>query len=264
MRKINLVLSGGGARGIAHLGVIKALHEAGLGINAISGVSSGAIVGAFIAKGMCPEEVLDIAVSTKGFSITRPPFSLGLFNKKNMLQVLTKYFDKTSFNDLQIPLFVSATNINTCNTDYFNTGELITPLIASSALPLLFSPVSLNGYQYVDGGIANNLPVEPFLKDDLTRIGVSVNVVNEVHELTSALKVVERAIQITVIKNTGESRKHLDLLIEPEKLHEFTAYDFDKPKELFNAGYEHAKNELRIFLNEMDKKEMVGKELRAA
>jgi len=253
-KKINLVLSGGGARGIAHLGVIKALQESGYSIQRISGVSSGAIIGAFIAKRMTPDEILDIAISTKGFSVTRPPFSLGLFNKKNMVEVLSRYFAGTQFEDLEIPLTVSATNINTCNTDYFKSGDLLMSLVASSALPLLFAPVHLNGYQYVDGGFVNNLPVEPFLDDPLPRIGVSVNLVKEEQELTSTFRILERAIQISVSKNAEQRKKYLDLIIEPEKLSDYKAYDFHKPKEIFNAGYEHAKNILSTFPRVPEKK----------
>jgi NTE family protein len=255
MGKINLVLSGGGARGIAHLGVIKALLEQGFSIQAISGVSSGAIVGAFIAKGMMPDEILDIALATRGFSIRRPPFSLGLFNKKNMIGMLERHFNNIEFKDLNIPLIVSATNINTCNTDYFTSGSLIMPLVASSALPLFFSPVSINGFQYIDGGFVNNLPVEPFLDDSLTRIGVSVNLVNDREELNSTLKILERSIQATVCRNVEQRRQHFDLFIEPQKLRDFNSYDFDKPKEIFNAGYEHAKDILGAFMNEQEKKQ---------
>src|SRR5438105_4700045 len=155
MKIINIILSGGGARGIAHLGVIKALLENDFRINAISGVSSGAIAGAFIAKGLTPEEVLEVAVENSNFNIRRPPFRLGFFNKNIMEQVLHKYFPSDSFSDLKIPLYISATNINTSTTDYFSSGELIKPLIASSALPVLFSPVEINGFQYLDGGMLN-------------------------------------------------------------------------------------------------------------
>jgi NTE family protein len=255
MRKINLVLSGGGARGIAHLGVIKALLEQGFSIEAISGVSSGAIVGAFIAKGMSPDEILDIALATKGFSIRRPPFSLGLFNKKNMVEMLQKHFKNISFSDLNIPLIVSATNINTCNTDYFTSGSLVMPLVASSALPLFFAPVEIDGYQYIDGGFVNNLPVEPFLDSPLPRIGVSVILVNDHEVLNSTLKILERSIQVTVCKNVEQRKQHFDLCIEPQKLCGFTSYDFDKPKEIFNAGYEHAKDVLEAFLKDQEKKQ---------
>lgn len=250
MKKINLVLSGGGARGIAHLGVIKALHEFDFKINSISGVSSGAIAGAFIAKGMTPDEILEIAISTSAFNLRRPPFRLGLFNKKNMRDVLLKYFHNTTFSDLSIPLHIAATNINTCNTDYFSSGDLVLPLIASSAIPVFFSPVKINGYQYIDGAVANNLPVEPFLKNNLPRIGVCVNLYNDEDEISSTIKVLVRAIQITVNKSAAQRKPYCQLVIEPEKLSKYTAFDFSKSRDIFNVGYENARVALDKFIKQ--------------
>ena len=165
MQRMNLILSGGGARSVAHLGVVKALLESKVIINSISGVSGGAVAGAFISKGMTPDEILEVVIENAHFSISRPPFSLSLFSQHRMEKVLAKYFPENSFSRLHIPLQVSASNINEGRTDYFSSGELIAPLEASCALPILFTPVLLNGYQYLDGGLLNNLPVEPFLKD---------------------------------------------------------------------------------------------------
>jgi NTE family protein len=253
MKEINLVLSGGGARGIAHLGVIKALQEADFKIRAISAVSSGAIAGAFIAKGMTPDEIFEVALGAPGFNLSRPPFSLGLFNKKKMMQVLLKYFGHTAFSDLGIPLYISATNINTCDTDYFNTGEVMLPLIASSALPVFFSPVEINGYQYLDGGVINNLPVEPFLDDTFPIIGVHVNPLDEAEQLTSTFKIVERTIQITINKNLTQRKEHCTLIIEPHDLFHYTTYDFGRLKEIFAIGYEYAKISLYKYLEDGDK-----------
>src|SRR5438874_690943 len=108
MQYINLILSGGGARGTAHLGVIKSILENKLIIQSISGVSAGAVAGAFIAKGLSPDEVLDIAVENSSFNVRRPPFNLGFFSKSNMEKVLHKYFPEDSFSALSIPLYVSA------------------------------------------------------------------------------------------------------------------------------------------------------------
>src|SRR5437870_10278182 len=118
MLEANLVLSGGGARGIAHLGVIKALVEYGIKIRAISGVSSGAIAGAFIANGKAPEEVLSISIEHTIFNFKTAPFKFGLFRKQNLKKVLEKYFPENSFQTLMIPLYVSATNINNGTTEY--------------------------------------------------------------------------------------------------------------------------------------------------
>jgi NTE family protein len=248
MIPINLILSGGGARGIAHLGVIKALLESSFCIHAISGVSSGAIAGAFIASGKSPEETLEIANEHAIFNIKRPPFRLGLFRKLNMLKVLEKFFPSNSFDELNIPLHVSATNINTGVSEFFSSGELIMPLIASSALPVLFSPVKLNDNQYLDGGLLNNLPVEPFLEENIVRIGVHVNPVGCKNNLLSSFRIIERSIELSVYKNISHRKKLCELFIEPPELRCFTTFDFSKSKELFKTGYEFASAAIKKFL----------------
>jgi NTE family protein len=264
MKTINLVLSGGGARGIAHLGVIKALLEAGYEIHAISGVSSGAIAGAFIAKGMSPDEVLEIALSNADFNIRRPPFRLGFFTKHTMEHVLQKYFPVNSFEDLKIPLTISATNINTSATDYFSSGELIKPLLASSAIPVLYAPVEINGFQYLDGGMINNLPVEPFMKDERMRVGVHVNPVCEKKYFSSLRRIIERSIELSVHKNISSRLKHCHLAIEPQELIRFLPYDFAKAKEIFRTGYDFTRIVLEKFALMDEEEEIKNSKLNAA
>jgi NTE family protein len=246
---INLILSGGGARGVAHLGVIKSILENKLIIHSISGVSSGAIAGAFIAKGMTPDEVLEISIENSAFSVRRPPFTFGFFSKSNMERVLQKYFPEDSFSALKLPLYVSATNINNGTTDYFSSGELVKPLIASSSIPLIFSPVEINGFQYLDGGLLNNLPVEPFLEAEHKRIGVFVNPVGTKEHFTSTFRIVERSLELSTYKNIHSRKVHCDLFIEPPALSQYTTYDFPKAKEVFDIGYEYASRQLEKYLS---------------
>jgi NTE family protein len=248
MQYINLILSGGGARGVAHLGVIKSILENKLIINSISAVSAGAIAGAFIAKGLSPDEVLEIAMENAAFNVRRPPFNLGFFSKSNVERVLQKYFPDNSFSALSIPLYVSATNINNGSTDYFSSGELIKPLIASSALPVIFPPVEIDGFQYLDGGLLNNLPVEPFLNGEHQRVGIHVNPVGTKPHLSSTLRIIERSMELAVYKNIHTRKVHCDLFIEPPDLRQFTTYDFPKAKEIFNVGYEYGRVELEKFM----------------
>lgn len=247
--KINLVLSGGGARGIAHLGVVKSILEHQIGIRAISGVSAGAIAGAFLAQGMTPDEILEVAIENSDFSIRRPPFTLGFFSRSNMERVLEKYIPENSFSKLSIPLYVAATNINNACTEYFSSGELIKPLIASSALPVLFSAIEINGSQYLDGGLLNNLPVEPFLEDEGPLVGVHVNPVGKKERLTTTLRIIERSIELAIYKNIQVRKSRCKLFLEPEGLLPYSVYDFSNAKELFRIGYEYANEVIEKFLN---------------
>jgi NTE family protein len=247
VQSINLILSGGGARGVAHLGVIKCILENNIAIHSISGTSAGAIAGAFIANGFSPDEVLEIAVQNAAFNIRRPPFNLGLFSKKNMENVLKKYFPEDSFDALKVPLYVSATNINNGTTDYFTSGELVKVLIAASALPVIFPHIEINGFQYLDGGLLNNLPVEPFLEDKLKRIGVHVNPIGIKEHITSTFRIIERSMELAVHKNIHSRRLQCDLFIEPPDLCRFYTYDLPKAREIFNVGYEYAKEHVGEF-----------------
>ena len=164
--KIGLVLSGGGIRGIAHLGVLQALSEAGIKFNKISGTSAGSIVGALFAQGIEPAEILKVFMQTRLYNYIRPAFNAkGLMSLDKIRTLLLEYIPHNSFEGLKTPLIITATNYNECKVRYFSSGELINPILASSAIPVFFKPIKIDGKIYIDGGILNNFPVEPLRLD---------------------------------------------------------------------------------------------------
>ncbi|HLG33924.1 MAG TPA: patatin-like phospholipase family protein [Bacteroidia bacterium] len=250
---MNLVLSGGGARGVAHLGVVKRMLESGITINAISGVSAGAIAGAFIARGMSPDAILRVSLNNAGFHLRRPRFSLGFFSKKKLEGVLTSFFPENSFSALSIPLHIAAVNLNSAVTEFFSSGELIKPLLASAALPLIFPAVEINGSQYMDGGLLNNLPVEPFLEAKLPIIGVHVNPVAAHEHYAYKVQIIERSIELAINKNIRPRKRKCTLFIEPPELKRFSSYDFARSEEMFNIAYDHSKEPLEKFIAREEK-----------
>jgi NTE family protein len=136
MEKYNLgiVLSGGGARGIAHLGVLKALEEIGVKPDVISGTSAGAIVGSFYASGHKPEEILDIVLNTTLFSSLRPALGRGFLRMDRAELIYKKHLAPATFENLKTPLYISATNIINGEAVYFNEGDLILPIMAASSI----------------------------------------------------------------------------------------------------------------------------------
>ena len=239
--EINLVLSGGGARGLAHLGIIKAIRENGILIKRISGVSTGAVVGAFTAAGFSPEETLKIFMENKLMYQIRPVFNAGLFGLNKWEKILMKYFPGNSFEELSIPLTVIATDINNCESVYFSSGELVKPLLASCSIPGFFEPVLLNQRQLVDGGVLNNLPVEPFLRETEKIVALHVNPIVHESEIDSALKIFERSVQLSIRENTDNRKKLAHLNLEPEALYPFQLFDLKDAEEIFNIGYAYAK-----------------------
>ncbi|HRD51327.1 MAG TPA: patatin-like phospholipase family protein, partial [Flavobacteriales bacterium] len=176
MERLPFVLSGGGARGFAHLGVLEACAEAGIAPSAISGTSAGALVGAFIAGGIAPAEVLALIHAQVPEIFNRWRILRGdRLSQQRMRDFLEGHLPAKRFDQLGMPLFVSATDFTTGRQRIFSSGELIPALLAASAVPVIFPAVEIDGRPYVDGGLSNNLPVEPFNDRRAQVIAVYVN-----------------------------------------------------------------------------------------
>ncbi|GAB3976566.1 patatin-like phospholipase family protein [Spirosoma terrae] len=248
--KIGLVLSGGGARGIAHLGVIKALQEMGIGFDQISGTSAGAIAGAFIAQGYSPDESLKIIESSSFVRHIRPAWNrMGLLRLDTIVDIYRKYISHDTFEGLRIPLHVVAVDLNAGEQVVFNSGELIRPVLASCCLPGIFEPFQINKRQYVDGGVLNNLPVEPLEDKVDCLIGSHCNVLGPRKPIRSMRGVIERSLVLAVQTKTKERFTKCNVLIEPPQLAEYGTTDISKARELFRIGYQHT----RLMATDIDK-----------
>jgi len=168
---VNLVLGGGGVKGVAHIALLEFLEKHKIRINAISGSSAGALVGALYCSGMPPKQMFDFFVATPIFRYTwLNPVKAGIFDSEKYALVIKEHV-RSNFNKLKIPLTIVATNIEKNKAVYFNTGSLIPPLLASCAVPAVFSPVKVNVELYSDGGVMDNFPVFPFLNKKQPIIG---------------------------------------------------------------------------------------------
>ncbi|MCY7349364.1 MAG: patatin-like phospholipase family protein [Cytophagaceae bacterium] len=236
---IGFILSGGGARGIAHLGVLKALDEMGLRPTRIAGTSAGAIAGAMTSAGYTPDEVLDILQTTNLMRFMRPAFNRMGFLKLDRLEALyRKYLPDDSFESLKIPMTIAATDLMGGQTVYFNSGSLIRPLMASCCLPGIFEPILYQKRLYVDGGVLNNMPLDP-LEDccDLF-VGSHVNPFGITERpITSIKSVMERSLYLAINKSSQQQFAKYHLLIEPPELKNYTVLDVKKAREIFRVGY---------------------------
>ena len=157
--RIGLVLSGGGARGFAHIGVLRVLERHGVVPHAIAGTSMGAILGALYAAGMRADELYDIADDLSWRDLIDLSLSAGLLKGEKLRDFLHDHLPET-FEDLDIPLAVTTTDIETGEQVVFLDGPLVPAVRASSCYPGAFEPVRFAGRTLADGGIVNNLPVE--------------------------------------------------------------------------------------------------------
>lgn len=245
--KIGLVLSGGGAKGIAHLGALRALEDFGIRPSIISGSSAGALAGAFYAAGFSPEEIMKITQHPRLVRKLRPGYGLaGLIKSKPFKEFISEHLGKERFEDLNIELHICATNLNLGRPEFFSSGPLIDPLIASGSIPVVFTPMEINGHLYVDGGILNNFPVEPIEGKCDYVIGVDVNSFrpSAKDNLSSAKKVMERSLMLMAKANTVPRQPRVDLFIEPQNMCDFKTFDIKKGDLIFERGYEEAKSAL--------------------
>lgn len=244
---IGLVLSGGGVRGMAHLGLIQALNEQDLRISMVSGTSIGAIIGAMYCNGRTVEEMLDFFSATPLFkynyvTLNKP----GLVDTDRYYEGFHEGIGASAFEELRKPLFVMTTNLEKGELRVFHEGELIYPVLASAALPPYFSPVRIEDEFYGDGGVMNNFPTEPLMgKVDLI-FGSNVSMVRDVirKEISSSLQLVQRTMDLMLYAMNKPKLETCDLLFQPYALEKIGILEKKKIDEAYQIGYEHAKKTL--------------------
>lgn len=250
-RKIGLVLSGGGYRGIAHVGVLKAMEERGIVADFISGTSAGAMVGALHAAGYHWAEVLDTfekmeVFSFRNYAMNKP----GMIDSDKFYPTLNELFPEDQFEALKTPLFVAATDIVEGKTRFFHEGDLIRPILASMAVPGVFSPVEIDGNLLCDGGVTNNFPTEPLLSLTDTLVGVYVNPLEKItkDKLKSGLAVVQRAYFVIRAVTSQQKFSDCDILIAPSGLNHFGVLSRGDTQAAFQLGYAEAIKQIDLFL----------------
>ncbi|WP_418639021.1 patatin-like phospholipase family protein [Winogradskyella sp.] len=237
---IGLVLSGGGMRGAAHIGVIKALEEHGIFPTHISGASIGAIVGALYAYGYDWKIILKFfktfqLLDIKKYALGKP----GFIDAEKFYPQFNSLLKDDNFNALKKPLTITATDILKGNLKTFSEGELIKPILASAAFPGVFAPVKIGDSFYIDGGVLNNFPISALqLKCDII-IGSYVNDYDTVtiEDLKHSHNVVERAFKLKSVKEDYKKFKYCDLVISPKVLSKYGTFDKKYLNDIFNIGY---------------------------
>ena len=237
------MLSGGGVRGMAHIGLLKALDEHDITVNCISGSSVGALVGALYANGSTVQEMLQFFKGTPVFQYSF--FALGkpgLIDIERYIPILQKYFDKDDFSELKIPLFVVATDLMNGQEVVFESGELIRPILASAALTPFFSPIEINGVLYADGGIMNNFPKEYVEKESDFVIGSNVSITERLEKkhLKNSLQLAGRITGLMIYASCREKIGECDMMVEPQELSQIGVLDKKGIDKAFTIGYDAA------------------------
>jgi len=248
--KVGIALSGGGVKGLCHAGVLKALEEVGIKPNVISGVSSGALVGALYSDGYSPDEIAVCFEEISFRNMTKIRLPDGGFFKTDIFQkFLNSKLHARTFEELSIPLRVVATDLDNGRSVTFNSGQLIDPIVASCTFPVLFSPKIINGIHYVDGGVLKNFPVSTIRKDCEKVIGINASPLVADEYKQSILNVALRSYNFMFKANILHDKGLCDLLIEPVDMGNYETFDVDKGREIFELGYRSAKQILAIKLD---------------
>ena len=237
VNSVAVVLSGGGARGAIEVGVLQALDEYGIKVEAISGTSIGAIVGVFYSAGISPLEMKKIMASQRFIKLFHVAWSKkGLLSMNELSRMFKKYDIGEDFESLKIPFYACASNLETGKAEIFHAGNLHKAVIASASIPLLFKPEIINGQHYIDGGLYNNFPIEPLLNNYPYILGVHVNNFKQPDEY-SAMAVAERVFTAVVQQNVIDKLDKCNFLINPFLENRSGIIDFRKTDELFEIGY---------------------------
>ncbi|MCQ2191438.1 MAG: patatin-like phospholipase family protein [Paludibacteraceae bacterium] len=249
--KFGLALSGGGIRGVAHIGVLMALRQIGLEPDIISGVSAGAIVGAMYADGLSFDKMLGVfrhSSFQKSVKFNMPKNG-GLSNVKGYKNYLAKTLQTRKFSDLKIPLVVNATDLNEGTITYFRDGNLLDAVVASASVPVLFNPYKIGAHYYVDGGILCNLPAEVLREECELVIGVHVNPIlpMPVSSKYGIKTVSERVFHLAVNGNTVRQKEFCDLVIDMEREDEVGMFEASKSESLMKMGYDTAIDAFKNF-----------------
>ncbi len=241
--KIGLALSGGGAKGIMHIGVLRALLENNIKPEIVSGTSAGSIVGAAYTAGYLPDDIEKMMGNTTWFKILRSVRmpGVGMIKMDYLHSRLQDVIPRDNFDALEIPFYVCATNLNAGTAVIFNEGTLFDKVMASCAVPWLFKPILIDGQMYADGGITNNLPAKAIRDKCDILIGSNVKPkvrIDNNKELDSWMGITQRCFELAMWSSVKQNVKVLDVYIAPEKVLDMSVFEIRRTKEMIEIGYE--------------------------
>lgn len=239
---LGISLSGGSARGFAHIGVLKALEENGVKPEIISGTSMGALVGVLYAAGLTPAEIQNLVNKEPIIKMVRPAWGKnGLFRMDEIKKILKENIKKDDFSALKKPFYLAVSNINDGKKEIIQQGSLFDFVLASCAVPVIFAPQIIGQKTYIDGGLYDNLPADAIRDKCQILIGVHVNYIGNKSEFKSIRDIAERTFSLGIGENVRPSMDMCDYLIDPPKMSEFSFWDFDKADKIIDTGYQFTK-----------------------
>ena len=253
--RLGVALSGGGARGFAHVGALKALEEAGMKPDVIAGVSAGAVAAVMYAAGVPLDEMLSLFTSTKFTDFARPSLihGDGMFSLMRFKQFIEEATGIDRLENLRIPTYVGVTDLDHGEPAEFHEGPLGERVVASCSIPIVFSPVEIDGIHYVDGGVLRNLPAWIIREKCETLIGINVSPLRTFEYRKSFLDIGMRTYNLMAKANQQQDMDICDhVIITPELIH-YQVFNLKDIHKAYLSGYAAAHRAIRQWLRAEEK-----------
>ncbi len=245
--KVGLALSGGGARGVAHAGAIKAMLEVGLKPDIIAGVSAGAIIAVMYAAGLSPEEMVSIFANARfsdfcEFAVPKD----GFFNLGGFRKMLENTIHYANIEDLPMHTVITATDFDNGRRVAFESGPLAERVCASCSIPVVFKPVIIDGVRYVDGGVLDNMPAWAIRPRCKFLVGVNCSPVASVGEMkTNIVSIALHSYELMMKNNSAADQSLCDMLITTDQIAGYKVFDLQGLQKVFETGYNNTMNYFR-------------------
>lgn len=245
--KLGVALSGGGARGFAHAGALLAIEEAGLKPDVVAGVSAGSVIAVLYAAGVPPIKMAEIFARRSFRDFAELSFGNDGFMKIDRFKdfILGELNGAKRLEDLQIPIYIGATNLDTGEPEAFSKGEIGQRMIASCSIPIIFRPVEIGGSHYVDGGVLRNHPAW-IIRDKCEKlIGINVSPMRRAQKFDSIINVALRTYNLMAKANQKQDMDMCDISVQTPEIANYAVFDLKNIKKVFLSGYIHTRKALR-------------------
>lgn len=245
--KLGVALSGGGARGFAHAGALKAIEEAGLKPDVIAGVSAGSVVAVLYAAGVRPDDMLSVFEGAGITGLAQLSIGGGGLMKMDRFRrrVMRAIAPRKTFEELDIPVYIGATDLDLGEVEVFSSGTIADRMTASCSVPIIFKPVRINGRDYVDGGVLQNMPSR-FIRHKCQRlIGINVSPAVPFTRNGSILDVAMRTYNLLSKVSQRADLEVCDVNVEMREIASYQMFNLKNIQKVFNAGYFNTRHTLR-------------------
>lgn len=245
--RIGVALSGGGAKGFAHVGALKALEENGIRPDVVAGVSAGAIVAALYAAGVPLDKMMKLFTDAKFRNFCEFTVKGGGFFKIDKFKLFLKHAigDYTDIRELPVPVYIGATDLDHGTPAVFDSGDIIEAVAASCSIPILFRPVEIDGVRYVDGGVLRNMP-SWILRDKCEcLIGVNCSPLPDEDYKNTVMDIALRTYRLMLKANVKDDMMLCDLAVETPEIASYKVFNLKEIQKVYIRGYAATKSALK-------------------